>query len=157
MVEKRTCKGRHKIMQGPQGKDEMLELETKEKLFEEYDKVRLRRKSTSLKSYVPQGQKRVEWYQQLGKRAVKGRDGLNKNLCSTQKDQLHLSRVEWESMSDKAHKKQWARKQRYPSPKRLPWATGSKNAKWRSKVDNTRPEKVLKQNKGAAAYPYYWF
>lgn len=47
-------------MQGPQGKDEMLELETKEKLFEEYDKVRLRRKSTSLKSYVPQGQKRVE-------------------------------------------------------------------------------------------------
>lgn len=47
-------------MQGPQGKDETLELETKEKLFEEYDKVRLRRKSTSLKSYVPQGQKRVE-------------------------------------------------------------------------------------------------
>lgn len=41
-------------MQGHQGKDEMLELETREKLFEEYDKVRPRRKSTSLESYVPQ-------------------------------------------------------------------------------------------------------
>ena len=54
------CKGRHKIMQGLHGKDEMLELETREKLLEEYDKVRLRRKSASLESYVPHGQKRVE-------------------------------------------------------------------------------------------------
>lgn len=60
MVEKRMCKGRHKIMQGLQGKDETLELETREKLFEEYDKARLRRKSTSLESYVPQGRKRLE-------------------------------------------------------------------------------------------------
>lgn len=60
MVEKRMCKGRHKIMQGLQGKDETLELETREKLFEKYNKVRLRRKSTSLESYVPQGQKTVE-------------------------------------------------------------------------------------------------
>lgn len=47
-------------MQGLQGKDETLELETREKLFEKYNKVRLRRKSTSLESYVPQGQKTVE-------------------------------------------------------------------------------------------------
>lgn len=47
-------------MQGLQGKDEMLELETREELPEEYDKVRLRRKSISLESYVLQGQKRVE-------------------------------------------------------------------------------------------------
>jgi len=60
MVKNRTCKGGYKIMQGRQGKDEMLEPETREKLFEEYDKVRLRRKSTSLDSYVPQGQMRVE-------------------------------------------------------------------------------------------------
>lgn len=60
MVEKRMCKGRHKIMQGLQGKDETLELETRDKLFEKYNKVRLRRKSTSLESYVPQGQKTVE-------------------------------------------------------------------------------------------------
>lgn len=60
MVEKRMCKGRHKIMQGLQGKDETLEPETREKLFEKYNKVRLRRKSASLESYVPQGQKTVE-------------------------------------------------------------------------------------------------
>lgn len=60
MLEKRMCKGRHKIMQGLQGKDETLEPETREKLFEKYNKVRLRRKSASLESYVPQGQKTVE-------------------------------------------------------------------------------------------------
>lgn len=81
-------------MQGLQGKDETLEPETREKLFEKYNKVRLRRKSASLESYVPQGQKTVEWYQQLGKRTVKGKDGLDNNLCSTQKDQLHLNCVE---------------------------------------------------------------
>lgn len=47
-------------MQSLQGKGEMLELETREKLIEEYDKLRLRKKSSSLKSYTPWGQKRVE-------------------------------------------------------------------------------------------------
>lgn len=41
-------------MQSLQGKGEMLELEAREKLLEEYDKVKLR------KSYIPRGQKRVE-------------------------------------------------------------------------------------------------
>lgn len=58
-VEKRTCKGRHEI-QGLQGKGEMLEHEAREKLFKEYDMVRLKKKSSSLKSYIPQEQKTVE-------------------------------------------------------------------------------------------------
>lgn len=45
------CKGRHNI-QGLQGKGE---LEAREKLFEEYDKMRLRKKGSSIKSYIPWG------------------------------------------------------------------------------------------------------
>lgn len=59
IVERRMCKGRHE-MQSLQGNSEMLELETREKLIKEYDKLRLRKKSFSLKSYTPWGQKRVE-------------------------------------------------------------------------------------------------
>lgn len=50
-------------MQSLQRKGEMLELEASEKLFEKYDKVRLRKKNSSLKSYIPWGQKRVEYCQ----------------------------------------------------------------------------------------------
>lgn len=39
----------------------------KKRETEEYDEMRPRRKSDSLKGYVPEGQKRVEQYQQLGR------------------------------------------------------------------------------------------